>query len=1799
MLNPVAYTEKVIADFLRYQMTAYPFADANLYAQLRSLLSLEETRATPLMRGPYVALNRTFEMGVTVKKLVEEGVLYPHLQNVVEHPTVYGHQERAIRSIVEGRHTVVSTGTGSGKTEAFLYPIISHCLRLRDQQAPAGIAAVIIYPMNALAEDQLGRLRELLAGTGVTFGMYIGKTPDERSDVAGEILPYGSSKADYMAALERNRAERRDYAVHPAEERTSRADMRSAGGQPRILLTNVKQLELLLTRQTDVELFADARLDYLVVDEAHTFSGAAGAETACLIRRLRAFCGREANETVCIATSATIADPNGGDDAVANFATRFFGVDGEQVELIRERYAPDRWAEHRFLPPALHGEPAEHLKAVLEAIDGEQAGLAVSAALKPVTGYAIDPDNWQASLFDHLSANDLIRELSEALDRPRPLVDLVAELEQRTGRPISEEEVLIWLALGAAARQADRPLLRPSIHAFVRGMGGAEVTFPVGVARPRLWLSAADATTAAPALYHLPVMTCTTCGQHYFEHYLADFSFTEGALEGGQRVWDRVVWLPLARSRGGKRVVLFDQLVTDEELDQESEATIPKKNTAFVYLCRYCGAIHPAAVEPCDGCGRPGSLVRLHAVRQKAEAPGNLTACLACGANGRRRPGGYREPARLVRATTVSDVHVLAQSMLHRAERKRLLVFADNRQDAAFQAGWMQDHARRFRLRTLMYEQIEQGPISIGDLTARLDDLIEEDDELSMTLLPEVWRVARKEAEGLRHREERKYFLRIQVLRELATGHKYRLGLEPWGRIIVEYRGLTPDLPFMQRWAGNLKTTPSELCDGVAALLDVTRRNMILCDQEHGLFSRIWREGDREVQRGYLPLMQGTPKGLKLRRNPTDNRTRVQQWLSSGGQATLASHAIRRWGLTQPDQEQFFAELWQLLTQDLGLLVPTNLTGWQGHVIPDTTGVVQLDSDKLKIAPHRNVYRCNTCNRSQTRPTPNMACMAYRCSGTLGLEEEKADDYDLIVLDQRFAMLRPREHSAQVPANERELLERMFKSDVPRVNTLVATPTLELGVDIGALDTVLMRNVPPLPANYWQRAGRAGRRHRMAVNLTYARSASHDRAYYQDPLKMLTGMIYPPRLNLRNEIMIEKHIHAVLLTVLNQLGRSNSISKAAQEQILTTLSYCFPTFISAYLFDEAGNVRLQPLDVIVLGRVVGTHRDQILDQVRHVFAQQQWPPADSALVHEGRLGEYVDNSAEQLQAVVKRLWKRLNWALDQMTRLEQVRVRRGTLDPAEDALYRRCDRLVKRYKRIQPRRRQDAEGFDDTYTYGVLAAEGFLPGYGLDTGAILGTAQLSSVSSKDSDFDLPRAPGIALREYAPGNYIYANGHRYIPRFYHLEPDTPIDFQVDMANEAVREVGTSPAGTDMGLGATVLKAVPICDVDMPHMSQISDDEDYRFQLAVTTIGHERDRHDGGRAYNWQGQDVLLRRNVHLRLLNVGAAQQAQQGNLGFPICLVCGQSRSPFASHADLAKFEEDHLARCHQQVQQVGLYADIIADAVTIVSCVDRIQAYSVGEALRAGAANVLEMELDDLQLLTISKPGNSCVDVLIYDPMPGGSGLLEQLINRWEEVVTAALAIVNGCPAVCETSCIDCLQNFRNAFYHRYLDRNVAAARLSELGSTLILSHELPAKLPNIADASGEMPVNAAEARLLELIQRAGFPTPAAQVPIDLGRPLGATVPDFYYDEQQQDQFKGVCIYLDGMSRHIHGNRETQQRDRVIREALQSQEYEVIPIPYGDLHDRAAMSGHFFRLGKILLGRTRATQLREKPEWF
>lgn len=1809
-LNPIAFTERVVDDFLHYQLTTYPLADPDLYVQLRALLELEETRKTPLRKGPFVSLSRPFKPGATVAELVADGVFHPQMQAVVPYDQLRKHQEKAIRAVQAGRTTLVSTGTGSGKTEAFLYPIISRCLELQDAGAPPGVLAVIVYPMNALAEDQLDRLRGLLAGRGISFGMYIGKTPDEESQVRGERMPAGTTNAAYHERLRQIRETGQALALLPPEEKASRKTMRADGGQPRILLTNVKQLELLLTRGKDVGIFAGAPLEFLVFDEAHTFRGAQGAETACLVRRLRTFCGREAHQVRHVATSATLADPEGSIEPAKDFARRFFGVDAEQVEVVREIYDELRWNERRHVPDGPPADAHAVLAALLKAVDApdHEVAEAISAQLVALGGARLRREGWQASLASQLAGNELVYQLACALNKPRALAELPDLLAEKLGRPVPEAEILAWLALGAACgRGGHDPLLRPVVHSFVRGVGGAVVTFSGPVAAARLWLSGEDADAELDEdFWRFPLITCTTCGQHYYLTWVKDFSLkarVKAGPGGGDRVGTTRVWEHLPEETGGTRVIFVDRLVVRpdededaEEVDEDGDVLPPADHELDhprlypLYVCSHCGSLQEERTAACAACNVQNVQVPVQAVRTKEDLPGLLHSCVACQALGKRpRGGSYREPARPVRAVSVSDVHVLAQSMVHLSERPRLLVFADNRQDAAFQAGWMRDHARRFRLRALVAQQIEVGAATIGDVVYALDDLLDKDRELSRALLPEVWQVVPFDESGTKHREERLYFLRIQVLRELATGVKQRLGLEPWGRLKVGYRGVTTDLPLVPKWAGKLGVTEDALAEGIAALLDHLRRIRVLHDAATALFEKMWNSGDKEVQYGYLPTFTGGPRGVKLSRGPSDVPARVTQWI--GSRPTQVWNAVAGWGVPEREIESFLKELWDGLCKQK-VLVPVTLSGW-GKQLKGSAGTYQIDSSKLTLSPHSGRYRCEKCRRTTIRQGPTGLCMAWRCGGRLVREEEPKDDFDLRVLDGNYSMLRVAEHSAQVPNEGRERIEKQFKGEGEQLNVLVCTPTLELGVDIGTLDAVLMRNVPPTAANYWQRAGRAGRRHRMAVDLTYAQATGFDQAYFREPLKLLSDQVEPPRFNLKNEVMIRKHVHATVLTALHGVARRSD--RETRETIEDTLGRCFPPTLRNYLFTPGGDVLAEVRDVYELGSIIAAHRGPVLAAVKRAFTQA-WPEEDAAAVAEALLDRLVAEMPASLQAVLRRFKRRLDWALGELQRLGAVKLKKGDLDPEDKAHERRCEKVIARLKGTYSSTRRKAQGGpDDSDTMGALAREGFLPGYGLESGSIIGTAEPPRMTQGLDDFDLPRPPALALREYVPGNAIYANGFRFVPRRFLLTPEETMRFSVVVDQQVVQELGTDTAMAP--LAEQELRAVPVCDVIMPSQSQISDEEEFRFQMPVAIYGSDRGYHRGGTAWTWGGLDIRFRHGVQLRLVNVGPRKEVEQTRLGFPLCLACGQSHSPFASTKSRQEFEKLHLERCRHVVQSTGFFADVEVDVLGLHDVEDRKVGFSLVEALRMGAARVLDMEIEDLQVLALGHVGEDACDVLLYDPMPGGSGLLEHLAERWEEVRNAALELLTQCPGACESSCVDCLQTYRNRFYHRYLDRHVAAQILGATTDCLVEVYPIPENLPKTLSTAGQSQTWI-ESRFKQFLSEAGLPAPLCQHHIDLGAGFGGTIPDFFYGGEDEEE-KGICIYLDGMAGHIHGNPEQAEKDSAIRAKLDNLGYDVVVVRSFELDDKDAVVRAIARIAKYLVGKEKQRAVRNDTSWF
>ncbi len=1505
-INPVQFAHHICDEFLRYIFSAFPLSDPELAQQAHQNLKGKTSLDIPLVQGPFVSLSEAFAKGESVQAMADRGLLHPIMPSLIGYPSMWLHQEQVLDAVKAGHHVLVATGTGSGKTESFLYPILDDLLRQRDRGIHEGLTAILVYPMNALANDQLDRLRDMLGGTGITFAQWVGTTPATTAEVSMDRF-LGSGRVAYLAARQQRRdeAQAEDRAVRPLaplEECCSEDEISQR--KPRILLTNFRQLEILTTRLPEVALFAQAPIKYFVFDEAHTYGGATGAEVACLIRRVRALAGKTADEIRCIGTSATLSDPTkrdrDNDETALRFASRFFGVDAGKVRLVGESYVNREWPRQRYRPIIPHGDGNARLSRVLAALT-EPVDLAViREVVEELTGQIFEPgDDWRESLFGHLVTNEYVYQATQVLKFPKRLNEAAWQTSQRIAMSRLSEgdranaELLTYLILGAAAQKGGESLLRPKVHFFLRGLDEMVVALDGTEANPRLqlFLSLNETKQRFPGRHDdafLPILTCRSCGQHFFEQHILDLEFARGAknqlrgFENGKATQDNngqenAFWSPSPEG-SGTRLVLTNRLL--EEAD--GGPTTRSSRWPRAWFCRQCGAMHRESSPCClaDGCGHKEALLPLIVFGS------GLSGCPWCSTPSFQIGGRTVEPARKVQAVTVSDVHILAQAMINAAPKghEKLIIFADSRQDAAFQAGWMQDHARRIRLRHMMHQVIAQdgSPLPLDAITDKLMELFRKDQNLVETLLPEL---TGEEAPAIfGHNKWVPVYkaLRFMVLREFTTGVRRTDCLESMGLARVVYEGVNARSTGLREWAEVVGVSLEEAAEAISLLLDNWRRSRYLHVTNEPIFSRYHAKDDPYIQAGLLNLRDFHPQGLLLSAGPTDKCARglLAQKGASAVQALVKKWAKRPVSL---DVDGAMTLLWEFLTGEVKVLKKVTLRSQKETPLAD---VWQVDLDKFIVEPSHVKERCTTCQRIATRRSPKAVCTRHNCHGTTTTEQPDQENYDVWLMGRPFVMVSAEEHTAQVPGEVRNKIEQDFKSRFGKINCLVATPTLEMGVNIGALDMALMRNVPPRPSNYWQRAGRAGREERMAVVVTYCRRSNHDRYFFDDPLRLLGGNIEAPAFNLRNPLMVAKHIRSAILSEL--LLRSTGPGEKG-ERVKGVLDLLFPTFIRSYLLDKENHFRELPTGTAPLKALLSEMKEGLADRLVNLFAQH-WPEEAAELANRAAIEQVIGETADQLDAVIKRLHRRLTWARNTRSDLHKKKDT-GLIEREEEQLLRRCDEFI---NSIVTCDRQ-------TYTLTVLAVEGFLPGYGVYEGGIVASARRGVTrQSGPRAFDLSRSNVIALREFIPGNRLYANrGTFYVAR-YHMGADETARIRT-LRVDPLKGYITEHAG-DASYGQTggvPIDALPLTDLDLAHESRITEEENLRFSMPVTVLGRLRKRCRGGKGFKIGDQEVSYLRGQGIELVNLGEAGRVKNNDLGYPICSVCGAAKSPYAvRHGD-------------------------------------------------------------------------------------------------------------------------------------------------------------------------------------------------------------------------------------------------------------------------------------------------------------
>ena len=723
-MNPIDATRDIRKSYLNYLTTTFRFKDPVLQEQFVDALG----KHARFVKDPILEATPAFATGSSIEEMIGEGVLSKRFlkldtPSLPPSRALYRHQEDAVRKLVEqGRNVVVATGTGSGKTEAFLIPILNH-LFLEDEKGTLGpgVRALLLYPMNALANDQLARLRKLLVNyPNITFGRYTGETERKHS-----------------VALEKHRKLFR--ADPPRNELISREAMWSS--PPHILLTNYAMLEYLLLSPSDSVFFDGDYADswrFIVIDEAHTYAGAKGIEIAMLLRRLKdRVVEGKAGRIQCVATSATLG--RGRDDypAVAKFASSLFGEDfawregdptnQDVVEASKLPLAEARPGWGRPLPkiyPALQHvvkntpEPLILDELVKEAHRGGVPDAILKEAEK--TGRA---KGWQAFLYEVLKGDMRLIDLQRKLEREPGFVRYLAEdLILDDNDPIEKLVALVDLANQAKADDESQALLPARYHLFVRAIEGAYLSLS---GEKRLYLERHESVTEDGKKYPVfEVAGCRQCGATYLV---------------GKREPDAdktILKQAPAHEEDPDYYLLVEDEIEGTATNEDDEVGFPELSSSSdsfdeYRLCGTCGAISPVgSLLPLCECDDGNRYIVLEIKKSSSKRQG-VFLCRACG---RRNPHGIvwrflvgAEAAGSVLATA------LYQNLGGREEdggdeddplSPKLLVFSDSRQDAAFFAPYLNRTHDRILRRSMILETLRRHNEDALCNRWRLQDLV-------------------------------------------------------------------------------------------------------------------------------------------------------------------------------------------------------------------------------------------------------------------------------------------------------------------------------------------------------------------------------------------------------------------------------------------------------------------------------------------------------------------------------------------------------------------------------------------------------------------------------------------------------------------------------------------------------------------------------------------------------------------------------------------------------------------------------------------------------------------------------------------------------------------------------------------------------------------------------------------------------------------------------------------------------------------------------------------------------------------
>lgn len=1709
MLHPIKALDHVIDSYRDYLRTEFRARDERLQAALLDALD----RPLFLAQEPFFSAHTPFESGAPWEAFGLDNRLAAALRKRAGGNDSYLHQSRAIQHLMGGSEPlVISTGTGSGKTEAFLAPVLHAAIEdaIATGNRP-GMVAILLYPMNALANDQLERINWYLRESGW--------------DGTVRVAQY-------------NRGTTQEEREHLRQE------------PPHILLTNYQMLEYLLVRPADREaLFKGHRMRYVVLDEVHTYGGTLGTHVALLVRRLKAHLRRSNPQhvPVFVGASATIAEDAGSDGsqrdaAIQHFFGRLVGEDPASVTVVSE-------AKVRVdVPPEAQYARTVHLARDVHAYDLDDPE-DLRQVIVALAGLPADVSLDEAIYYCRLLW-DLNRWLAQGAQPISRLVELVrAEVPERADWSDEDiaAEVELGLRVGAAVAALGEQYpnaLRIRAHRFVRGG----------------WQFYRCLNPDCGALYPRGENECSRCGSATAPLYLcricgADFLRLSGPADGAGQLapYPETYHASDDESQPNEWLLYHDSDWGPVELQEEDleTADVDEGERAA-----------PGKYEPIKGHWDVANMTFIPHDGGKSHIFPTRRRCPHCGSRG--WPRYVLTPVTL---GTSAALKVLTEGIVEALpgdEKKRILIFADSRQDAAHQARYINFASRYDRMRSRVVRILRDagGPLTLNAVVEKLGQLAAEaGDNPYLVRLPNGKYVIPRGAE---ERERYLAWEEAPLLDNLALNTRYRAALENLGLVAVDYAYLTD---FVEDQAGTLAhglgILPEHVGYVVHQLLDVIRKRGALSrtllqyhpdgvTKQQILRGAEWERGVREP----IGLPAASDGTLALRLDgDLPSGVRVQTVWSAKGRATsiqeAAQHLAERLAGQSTTPDGLLALMHALVEWQYLKLV--DLHGYRGKPIR----LYQLNDGmvELSLSSDETRYHCHVCGRSVHVPVwmrtgGDIPCPQCR-SGFLRpwpQDEVLQSRYAARAVNEASIPLKAAEHTAQVPGSRRSEIETEFKSPDEALNVLACSPTLELGIHVGGLEAVALRNIPPRPDNYAQRGGRAGRDERVGLVVGYTRNTPHDQYFFQHPDEMIAGAVPAPAFNLGNRDALARHLYAIAFGLAEPgvAGKMNA----------------YVTF-QGEIIEEAVAELLEGLKAAkepALLIAADAFTNDILEQAGY-------SQADLAFLLDelpGRVEEAIQRTAIQ----VRRLFDTIeNW------------IEIGGTGSAAT----RAGRIINNLLGIDDGSQTEQGDLGSAYPLRRLAESGILPGYEFP----VEPSTLRLLSDQDEWSTLSTARPSGLHQYQPGAPVYARGKRW--KVVGLDLSSPWNPQgkeptwnylrCEHCNLAY-DPQKSPQ-CPRCQRSTVGKPLPAYDyagfIARPDEGPVSDEEDRIFSRNLVEI-HPSWQTDpeqpvAGRWELPEGWLLEWRRGETVTWLNEGPPD-INGIRVGYRLCPDCGKIIQPPAEQDAKGKGRKapakakdkllGHSENCPRKGQPItgaSLYAEGKVDTLRLLFIWPgmaenrdefrnlEIWALTLGYALLAGAERHFALASGDLDVLweglrqrqSRYHAYNEGI-ITFIDPNIGGSGYLEKMAKEFDAVASTALRHLEHDD--CESACYRCLKTYTNQRFHDRLHWPIITSTLQGLSD----ARPKPAAITP-TDTRDPRPwleayqagcASPLEYELYTLLQTNGFEV-ERQYPIPAGHPF--TMADFAFPEHR------LAIYVDGLAFHA-GDR--LRRDKAIERRLE-----------------------------------------------